>query len=116
MTDEFGMSVDDFHCEPKQIVLPKRWKSEELPITAGYTPSPPKDNKIEPKQTVRVCEFDITNEGSKPIFVTTDEKYYSPIPRANLILVREHLQNAMRAGLNSEALRCVVAAIKEIER
>ena len=44
------------------------------------------------------------------------QEYYAPLPRANLILVREHLQNAMRAGLNSEALRCVVAAIKEIER
>lgn len=43
-------------------------------------------------------------------------EYVMPLPRANLIIVRDHLQNAMRAGLNSEALRCVVAAIKEIER
>lgn len=42
--------------------------------------------------------------------------YKSLTPRANLLIVRDHLQNAMRAGLNSEALRCVVAAIKEIER
>ena len=78
MTDEYGMSVDDFHCEPKQLVLKRRPDfTSELPVTAGYTPA---------------------------------------LPRANLILVREHLQNAMRAGLNSEALRCVVAAIKEIER
>lgn len=67
MSDEFGMSVDDFHCEPKQTVLSR-----------GH--------------------------------------YAAPLPRANLIIVRDHLQNAMRAGLNSEALRCVVAAIKEIER
>jgi len=42
--------------------------------------------------------------------------YAAPLPRANLIIVRDHLQKAMQAGLNSEALRCVVAAIKEIER
>ena len=78
MRDEYGMLDDDFHCEPKQIVFRRKPDfSDELPITAGYTPA---------------------------------------LPRANLILVREHLQNAMRAGLNSEALRCVVAAIKEIER
>ena len=78
MRDEYGMSVDDFHCEPKQIVLKRRPDfTSELPVTAGYTPA---------------------------------------LPRANLILVREHLQNAMRAGLNTEALRCVVQAIKEIER
>lgn len=44
------------------------------------------------------------------------QPYYSPLPRANLILVREHLQNAMRAGLNSEALKYIVLAIKELER
>lgn len=72
------MSVNDSHCEPKQLVLKRRPDfTSELPVTAGYTPA---------------------------------------LPRANLIIVREHLQNAMRAGLNSEALRCVVAAIKEIER
>lgn len=43
-------------------------------------------------------------------------EYVIPLPRANLIIVRDHLQNAMRAGLNSEALRCVVAAIKELDR
>lgn len=49
-------------------------------------------------------------------YAQPDRSYPEPLPRANLIIVREHLQNAMRAGLNSEALRCVVAAIKEIER
>lgn len=44
------------------------------------------------------------------------DKYAEPLPRANLILVREHLQNAMRAGLNSEALKHVIQAIRELER
>ena len=44
------------------------------------------------------------------------QPYYAPLPRANLILVREHLQNAMRAGLNSEALKFVIQAIRELER
>lgn len=60
-------------------------------------------------------------EGMPPSFkehgyAQPQREYYEALPRANLIIVREHLQNAMRAGLNSEALRCVVAAIKEIER
>lgn len=42
--------------------------------------------------------------------------YAHPMPRANALIIREHLQEALRAGLNSEALRHVVAAIKEIER
>lgn len=42
--------------------------------------------------------------------------YKSLTPRANLIIVREHLQNAMRAGLNSEALKYVIQAIRELER
>lgn len=69
MSGDNGMSIDDFHCEPKQIVR--------------HRPSVPS---------------------------------YNTIPRANLVLVREHLQNAMQAGLNSEALKCVVNAIKELER
>lgn len=78
MRDEYGMLDDDFHCEPKQIVLNRRPDfTSELPVTAGYTPA---------------------------------------LPRANLILVREHLQNAMRAGLNSEALKHVIQAIRELER
>ena len=44
------------------------------------------------------------------------QEYYAPLPRANLIIVRDHLQNAMRAGLNSEALKYIVLAIKELER
>jgi hypothetical protein len=39
--------------------------------------------------------------------------------RANLMIVREHLDAALRAhakGDNSEVLRQIVAAIKEIER
>ncbi len=42
--------------------------------------------------------------------------YFQPRQRANLVLVREHLQNAMQAGLNSEALSFVIKAIREIER
>lgn len=42
--------------------------------------------------------------------------HYESLPRANMILVRDHLQNAMRAGLNSEAQKYIVLAIKELER
>ena len=67
MTDDFGMSVDDFHIEKPR----------------GYTP---------------------------------ERRFPEPLPRANLILVRDHLEAAMRAGLNTEAWRHVVNAIKELER
>ena len=45
-----------------------------------------------------------------------DDSYPVPLPRANLIIVREHLQKAMLSGLTREALSHVIAAIKEIER
>lgn len=44
------------------------------------------------------------------------QEYYAPLPRANLILVREHLQSAMHASPNAEAQKYIVLAIKEIER
>lgn len=43
-------------------------------------------------------------------------EYYQPLPRANMILVRDHLQNALHAQPNAEAQKYIVLAIKELER
>ena len=42
--------------------------------------------------------------------------YPEALPRANMILVRDHLQNALHAQPNAEAQKYIVLAIKEIER
>jgi hypothetical protein len=54
-------------------------------------------------------------EGMPPSF--KEHGYAQPkVSRANLVLVRSHLQDAMQAGASGEVLTAIVAAIKEIER
>jgi hypothetical protein len=38
------------------------------------------------------------------------------ISRANLVLVRSHLQDAMQAGASGAVLTAIVAAIRELDR
>jgi hypothetical protein len=47
---------------------------------------------------------------------TSFKKAGYALPRANLMLVRQHLQDALQAGASGDVLRAIVLAIREVER
>lgn len=65
---------------------------------------------------MRDSDFISHNTSSLPSLRRMPRDYPEALPRANMILVRDHLQNALHAQPNAEAQKYIVLAIKEIER